>query len=248
MVHGETSSGVINPLAEVASIAREVDALLAVDAVTTVGMLPFTMADWGIDYAYTGSQKCLSAPPGLAPVVFSARAMAAIEARRRPVVSWYVDALGMRRYWERGENGRQYHHTVPVHLHWATGEAIAVALEEGMPARTRRADRLAGAIEATLARLGFRSLVAHKARLLTVLTLRLPEGFDDAGVRGRLREEHLISVAGGLGDLSGRIWRLGLMGENAREEHYLRLMTALAELMDRPDLPGVFTEAMAPVA
>lgn len=248
VVHGETSSGVLNPVPALGAVAREVGALFAVDAVTTVGMLPFAMADWGVDYAYTGSQKCLSAPPGLAPVAFSARAMAAVEARRTPVASWYSDALGMRSYWENGDGGRCYHHTVPVHLHWATGEAIRAALAEGAEARARRAALLAGAIERALAGVGFRPLVSAEHRLATVLALVVPAGFTEDEVRRRLRYDHGISVAGGLGELSGRIWRLGLMGENARPEHYLRLMGALAAILAEPDLPALFEEALAPVA
>ncbi|MDA0700405.1 MAG: aminotransferase class V-fold PLP-dependent enzyme, partial [bacterium] len=124
LVHGETSTGVLNPVAELAPVVRDVGALWSVDAVTTVGMLPFDMAGWGVDYAYTGSQKCLSAPPGLAPVAVSARAMAHVAGRRVPVVTWYADLVGMQGYWAVGDGGRQYHHTVPIHLHWATGEAI----------------------------------------------------------------------------------------------------------------------------
>lgn len=248
IVHGETSSGVLNPVPEVGGIAAEVGALLVVDAVTTVGMLPFEMAEWGVDYAYTGSQKCLSAPPGLAPAVFSARAMEAVAARRTPVLSWYSDALGMRKYWRTGDSGRQYHHTVPVQLHWATGEAIRVALSEGVRARTRRAAEVGAAAERALALAGFVPLVPQAYRLPTVLALTLPPGVDDLEVRTRLRREYRMSVAGGLGELSGRIWRLGLMGENARPEHYRRLMEALAEILDLPVLPVRFQEALLAVA
>lgn len=245
VVHGETSSGVLNPVPELAEVAREVGALFAVDAVTTVGMLPFDMAGWGIDYAFTGSQKCLSAPPGLAPVAFSSRAMERVAARQSPVASWYSDALGMREYWEPKASARRYHHTIPVQLHWATGEAIQVALEEGMPARLARAEFLGQVALAALSGYGFSALVPAEERLPTVLTLRLPDGLDDAGVRSKLRTQFNISVAGGLGELSGRIWRLGLMGENARPEHYLRFMQALAELLGAPALPGRFEEGLA---
>ena len=137
VVHGETSTGVLNPLAEIAAAVRGSGALLSVDAVTTVGMMPFDMAALGVDYAYTGSQKCLSAPPGLAPVVYGPAAMDAVVARRTPVTSWYADARGMQAYWQPG-GARAYHHTVPVQLHWATGEAIRAALEEGLVAREAR--------------------------------------------------------------------------------------------------------------
>jgi alanine-glyoxylate transaminase / serine-glyoxylate transaminase / serine-pyruvate transaminase len=242
LVHGETSTGVLNPAEAVGEIAREVGALYALDAVTTVGMLPFDMAAWGVDYAYTGSQKCLSAPPGLAPVAFSARALAAVRARRTPVGTWYGDVLEMAGYWEPGAGARRYHHTVPVHLHWATGEALRAALEEGMPARRQRARDVGAAALRALEAAGFRAFVPAAHRLETVLAVTLPDGLDDAGVRARLRLEHGISVAGGLGETAGRIWRLGLMGESARPVHYERLMSALAELLEAPELPAIFGE------
>lgn len=247
VVHGETSTGVLNPLAEIAEVAHEHGALLSVDAVTTVGMMPFAMRDLGIDYAYTGSQKCLSAPPGLAPVVYGARAMEVVASRRTPVATWYADALGMRDYWDP-DGGRKYHHTIPVQLHWATGEAIRAALEEGMIAREARVRRLGAAILEALAPEGFEPFVPAERRLPTVLALTLPVALDDGAVRGELRDRYGIAVTGGLGSTAGRIWRLGLMGENARFEHYGRLMEALARILDAPELPERFELATAGVA
>ena len=238
LVHGETSTGVLNPVPELAPVVREVGALWSVDAVTTVGMLPFDMRDWGVDYAYTGSQKCLSAPPGLAPVAVSARAMARVAARRVPVVTWYADLVGMRGYWAAGEHGRRYHHTVPIHLHWATGEAIRAALAEGVAARGERARRVGEAAAAALATVGFERPVAAAARLPTVLAVSLPAGLDDAAVRGMLRAEQRVALAGGLGPTAGLVWRLGLMGEAARPEPYRRLMTALAAVLPRFAIPA----------
>lgn len=245
-VHGETSTGVLNPIRDIGSVAAETGALYTVDAVTTVGMLPFEMGVWGVDYAYTGSQKCLSAPPGLAPVAFSQRAMDAIRGRKTPVSTWYNDALGMENYWAVGEKGRKYHHTVPVQLHWATGEAIRAALDEGLKNRTRRVQGVGAAALAALETVGFSAFIPEAYRLPTVLAVRLPEGLDDANVRRQLREEHFISVTGGLGDTAGKIWRLGLMGENARLEHYRRLMAALGEILAKPHLKTVFDEVLAP--
>ena len=245
MVHGETSTGVLNPVQEVGEIAREVGALYAVDAVTTVGMLEFDVAAWGVDYAYTGSQKCLSAPPGLAPVAFSARALKRVAARKKPVTTWYADVSGMRDYWEPGEAGRKYHHTVPVNLHWAVGEAIRAALEEGIPARTARVALVGEAALRALATVGFSPAVPTSYRLPTVLAVTLPPGLDDARVRHALRHDHHISITGGLGATAGKLWRLGLMGENARPEHYLRLMEALGDILDAPGLPETFEEALA---
>lgn len=252
-VHGETSTGVLNPVEELAEVAHEVGALLSVDAVTTVGMLPFDMAAWGIDYAYTGSQKCLSAPPGLAPVAVSRRAMAAVAARRTPVTTWYADLLGMEAYWAV-EGGRQYHHTVPIHLHWATGEAIRAALEEGVAARSERARRTGAAAIEALATVGFAPFVPAAVRLPTVLTVRLPDGLDDAVVRRTLREVARVSLTGGLGATAGKVWRLGLMGEAARPEPYRALMVALAQVLpahgipDAVGLPAAFDAAWAATA
>lgn len=244
VVHGETSTGVMNPVRALAKIAHEVEALYSVDAVTTVGMLEFDMTGWGVDYAYTGSQKCLSAPPGLAPVAFSARALDVIRARRTPVSTWYSDALGMMRYWQAEDGKHTYHHTIPVQLHWATGEAIRAALDEGILHRHARVKQLAEAALEALQTVGFRGFIPEAYRLPTVLAVRLPEGLDDAKVREQLRNEHLISVTGGLGETAGKIWRLGFMGENARSEHYARLMDALADILGAPHLPEVFAAAL----
>ncbi len=244
MVHGETSTGVLNPVPEIGEIALEVGALYSVDAVTTVSMLEFDMQAWGIDYAYTGSQKCLSAPPGLAPVAFSERAMQMIAARKTPVSTWYNDALGMEAYWAVGSKGRKYHHTIPVQLHWATGEAIRAALEEGIEKRSLRALQVSNATLSALESVGFKAFIPKDYRLVTVLAVALPEGLDDAKVRQRLRQEYFISVTGGLGETAGKIWRLGFMGENAHPEHYEKLMVALAEILDAPRLPELFQQAL----
>lgn len=243
VVHGETSTGVLNPLPEIAEVVRGSGALLTVDAVTTAGMEPFHMADWGVDYAYTGAQKCLSAPPGVAPVAISERALARHAARRTPTPLWYCDFGGLGDYWTR----HSYHHTVPVNLHFALHAALRAALDEGLDTRQRRVQVVGEALEHALAPLGFSPYVRRpEDRLPTVLALRLPEGFDDAGVRQALRARE-ISVTGGLGPTAGLIWRLGLMGEAARPGPYRALMTALEELLgvrgvvDRFDaaLPGV---------
>jgi len=242
MVHGETSTGVLNPVPEVGDVAREVDALYSVDAVTTVGMLPFEMQAWGIDYAYTGSQKCLSAPPGLAPVAFSARAMDVVRERKTKVSTWYSDALGMLNYWGLGDIGRKYHHTVPVQLHWATGEAIRAALEEGIENRSKRVKVVGQAALESLESISFKAYIPETYRLPTVLAVVLPQGMDDTKIRHQLRFDYDISVTGGLGETAGKIWRLGLMGENARPRHYLKFMEALADILNKPNLPRMFEE------
>lgn len=243
LVHGETSTGVLNPLGEIAQVVRESGALLSVDAVTTAGMEPFRMEDWGIDYVYTGAQKCLSAPPGVAPVAISARALARQAARRTPTPLWYCDFSGLRDYWDH----HAYHHTVPVHLHYALHAALRAALEEGLVARRARVAALGRALLAALTPLGFGPYVPDPAaRLPTVLALRLPPGLDDAAVRRALRARE-ISVTGGLGPTSGLIWRLGLMGEAARAAPYRRLMAELEDLLAAPGLRARFDEALEPL-
>ncbi|ADV67492.1 aminotransferase class V-fold PLP-dependent enzyme [Deinococcus maricopensis] len=243
VVHGETSTGVLNPVPAIARLARESGALLTVDAVTTAGMEPFHAEAWGVDYAYTGAQKCLSAPPGVAPVMISDRAFDRFHARRERTPLWYCDFDGLRDYWER----QSYHHTVPVNLHFALHAALRAALDEGLTTRRDRVRHLSGAIQATLAPLGFTPFVRDPAaRLPTVLALRLPDGLDDAGVRRALRERH-ISITGGLGPTAGLIWRLGLMGEAARPAPYRTLMTALEDLLGAPGLRARFDDALAAV-
>ena len=242
-VHGETSTGVLNPLPELAAAAAQVGALVSVDAVTTVGMGPFAMAEHGIDYAYTGSQKCLSAPPGLAPVAYSQRALDAVAARATPVVSWYADVLGMRAYWRTDGGGRAYHHTVPIHLHWATGEAIRAALHEGLEARARRAAGVGEALLRALEPAGFSAAVPAAWRLPTVLAVRLPDGVDDAALRDVLRREDGISLTGGLGPTAGLVWRLGLMGEAARVAPYRRFVEALERRLGRAGMVAAYDDA-----
>lgn len=232
VVHGETSTGVLNPVPEIAELVRRSGALLTVDAVTTAGMEPFEMQKWGVDYAYTGAQKCLSAPPGLAPIAVSERAFARFAARRSPTPLWYCDLDGLRDYWVE----HTYHHTVPVNLHFAFHAALRAALEEGLERRARRVRDMGRVITRTLEPYGFSHYVRREPdRLPTVLALRLPEGFDDAGTRAELRRRE-ISVTGGLGPTAGVIWRLGLMGESARPGPYRRLMAELGDLMNEPGL------------
>lgn len=232
VVHGETSTGVLNPVPEIAEIVRHSGALFTVDAVTTAGMEPFKMQEWGVDYAYTGAQKCLSAPPGLAPIAVSERAFARFDSRRSPTPLWYCDFDGLKDYWVE----HTYHHTVPVNLHYSFHAALRAALDEGLENRQRRVRDMGRVIARTLEPFGFSHYVKKEAdRLPTVLALRLPEGFDDAGIRKALRQRE-ISVTGGLGPTAGVIWRLGLMGESARPEPYRKLMAALGELMGEKEL------------
>lgn len=243
VVHGETSTGVLNPAPEIAALARGKSTLVTVDAVTTVGMMPFHMLEWGIDYSYTGSQKCLSAPPGVAPIAVSERALESFANRKTKAPLWYADFQGLRDYWD----DHAYHHTVPVQLHYALDAALEYALYEGLENRALRVQKLTVAILETLGDIGFSPFVERpEERLPTVLAVRLPRGVDDAKVRAELRERG-ISITGGLGATSGLIWRLGLMGESARPEHYLRFMRTLGEILGIRALEGKLEEHLGAV-
>ena len=236
VVHGETSTGVLNPAVEIAKLAKSYGCLVTVDAVTTAGMMPYKMAKWGIDYAYTGSQKCLSAPPGVAPVAFSSVAIRAVENRKTKVPLWYADLEGLQAYWNRQE----YHHTVPVQLHYALDAALTAALSEGLEARERRVHEVGAAALSALETIGFSAFVDNPLeRLPTVLAVRLPDAVQDVPVRSGLRE-HGVIVTGGLGETAGKIWRLGLMGESAKPAIYHRFFDALEQVLSVKGLISAF--------
>ena len=230
-VHAETSTGVLQPVEAIATAARRAGALLVLDCVTSLGGLPVTVDAWGVDAAYSGTQKCLSCPPGLSPVSFSERALERVRARRTPVQSWYFDVTLLSAYYG---SERVYHHTAPISMMYGLAEALRVVDEEGMAAREARHRAAAAALIERLAPLGFTPLVAPDVRLPTLTTLRLPDSVLARGevkLRRRLLDEHGIEVGGGLGKLAGGVWRVGLMGENARVENVERLADALAQLL-----------------
>jgi len=201
------------------------------DCVTSLAGLPVALDAWGVDAAYSGTQKCLSCPPGLAPISFSPRALERVRARRTPVQSWYFDVTLLSAYYG---SERVYHHTAPISMVYALAEALRVVSEEGMLARERRHRAAATALIEQLAPLGFAPLVAPEVRLPTLTTLRLPEALrarGEAQLRRQLLDEHGIEVGGGLGKLAGSVWRVGLMGENARVENVGRLVEALKKIL-----------------
>ena len=228
LVHAETSTGALQPDVDaIAEICHRYGALLVLDCVTSLGGIPVTIDGWRIDAAYSGTQKCLSCPPGLSPVSFSERAVERVRERETPVQSWYLDVALLAGYYG---SERIYHHTAPISAIYALGEGLRIIEEEGMEARAERHRRAAAALVDSLAPLGFEPLVAEEHRLPSLTTMRLPETIlreGEARVRRRLLEEHGIEVGGGLGKLAGSIWRIGLMGENAREENVERLAAAL---------------------
>jgi len=229
-VHAETSTGVLQSVPEIAAAAREVGSLLVLDCVTSLAGIPVELDAWGVDAAYSGTQKCLSCPPSLSPVSFSERALERVRRREKPVQSWYLDVSLLAGYYE-GEK-RVYHHTAPISSIYALHAGLALVEQEGMGGREARHREAAAALIDSVEPLGFKPLVAEAHRLPMLTSLVLPESVlaqGEASVRGRLLERHGIEVGAGLGALAGKIWRVGLMGENARLNHVERLTTALRE-------------------
>lgn len=225
VVHAETSTGARQPLPDIAAVCRRYDALLVVDAVTSWAGEPLEIDAWGIDAAYACTQKCLSAPPGLAPITLGPRALAAIERRRTPVQSWYLDATLLQNYWQPGSQ-RVYHHTAPVSMIYALREALRIAVTEGLAARWERHARAHRALVAGLEAMDLQLHVPADRRLAVLNTVLVPAGVDEAGVRARLLQRD-VEIAAGLGPLKGRIWRIGLMGYNAELKNVLTLLAAL---------------------
>jgi alanine-glyoxylate transaminase/serine-glyoxylate transaminase/serine-pyruvate transaminase len=232
-VHAETSTGVLQPVEEIAAAARAAGALLVLDCVTSLGGMPLSLDGWGVDAAYSGTQKCLSCPPGLSPASFSPRAVERVRGRARPVQSWYLDVTLLSGYYGRE---RVYHHTAPISAIYGLAEGLRIVEEEGIEARAARHREAARLLLEGLRPLGFEPLVAEAVRLPMLSAVRLPERVVSAGeaaLRRRLLDRHGIEVGGGLGKLAGSIWRIGLLGENARPASVERLLAAL-----RDELPS----------
>ena len=229
IVHAETSTGAWQPIPEISHVVHDAGTLLLVDAVTSLGGVPVEVDAWQIDAVYSGTQKCLSCPPGLAPVSFSERAVRAIQQRKTKVRSWYLDVGLLASYW--GEQ-RVYHHTAPINMTYGLYEALRLVLEEGLEARFARHRLHHDALAAGLAALGIEFAVSEKANRLPQLNaVKIPAGVDDARVRRGLLERFGIEMGGGLGDFKGKVWRIGLMGHSAREENVLALLEALETLL-----------------
>ena len=234
-VHAETSTGVCQPVEEIARAAREAGALVVLDCVTSLAGRPVELDAWGIDAAYSGTQKCLSCPPGLSPVSFSDRAVEIVQNRKTPVQSWFLDISLLAGYYRGGEGGqRVYHHTAPITATYGLAAGLDRVLEEGLINRYARHTAAAERLVAGLEPMGFTPLVDAADRLPMLTSVRLPESvrsIGDGAVRGRLLQEFGIEVGAGLGPLAGEIWRIGLMGENARPEPVDRLLEALRKIL-----------------
>ncbi|MDR2801333.1 MAG: alanine--glyoxylate aminotransferase family protein [Desulfovibrio sp.] len=226
VVHAETSTGVRNPVAELGKLVRSSGALYLVDCVTSLGGIPVRMDEWGADALYSGTQKCLSCPPGLAPLSFSDRAVNRVKARKSKVPNWYLDLTMIMNYWEG--NTRAYHHTAPINMIYALYAALRHFLEEGQDKAHARHQNAHERLVAGLEKLGVSMYVDKAIRLPMLNAVTIPGGVDDAGVRSRLLKEYDIEIGNGLGPLAGKIWRIGLMGHTARPENVDRLLTALA--------------------
>lgn len=229
LVHAETSTGALQPLEEIAQVVHDAGALLLVDCVTSLGGLPVAVDQLGIDAAYSGSQKCLGCPPGLAPVTFGPRALEAMDARTTKVSSWYLDIGMLRNYW--GAN-RAYHHTAPINMNYALHQALRLVLEEGLDARYTRHRLQHNALKAGLAAMGIHYSVPDETCLPMLNSVLIPEGIDDAAVRSRLLNQFGIEIGGGLGPMKGKTWRIGLMGEAARTSNVLLFLAALEQCLN----------------
>lgn len=230
VVHAETSTGAWQPLREISRLAHEADALFLVDCVTSLAGCPVNVDELAIDAAYSGTQKCLSCPPGLSPVTMSEAAMTAVRARKTKPRSWYLDLNLLGGYF--GQQ-RVYHHTAPVSMIYALAEAVALVLEEGLEDRYKRHERNHHALLAGLASLGVQAAAQEGHRLWMLNSVRVPEGIDEAALRRRMLLDHGIEIGAGLGPLAGKVWRIGLMGESSRPSNVRRLLLALESELRR---------------
>jgi alanine-glyoxylate transaminase/serine-glyoxylate transaminase/serine-pyruvate transaminase len=229
LVHAETSTGAWQPLESVGELLRDTETLFVVDAVTSLGGIELAVDDWGLDVVYAGTQKCLSVPPGLAPITFSPKAEAVVGARSRPVQSWYLDVTAVRRYWG---SERAYHHTAPISALLGLHEGLRRVLDEGLAARWARHHEVGALFQEHIQDRGGRLLAQDGHRLPQLTAFGWPEGTDEGVLRRRLLDDHGIEVGGGLGDFAGTAWRVGLMGEGATHGNVDRLLAAIDELLE----------------
>ena len=229
-VHAETSTGALSDAASICALAGQHGALSIVDAVTSLGGVDVNVDGWGADAVYSGTQKCLSAPPGLSPLTFSERAVAKVKARNAPVSSWFLDLNLVMGYWGEGAT-RTYHHTAPVNALYGLHEALVMLQEEGLEASWARHKRNHLALRAGLEAMGVTFVVAEQNRLPQLNLVRVPDGVDEAAVRRRLLETYSLEIGAGLGALAGKVWRIGLMGQSSSPRHVFLCLSALEQTM-----------------
>ncbi len=228
LVHGETSTGAMQPMEGVGKLCREFNCLLLLDTVTSLGGAPVFLDAWHVDLAYSGSQKCLSCPPGIAPLSFGERALTKLGSRKSKVPNWYLDMTLVGKYWG---TERTYHHTAPVTMNYALREALRIIAEEGLQARWERHRANAELLWEGLADLGIECHVDKELRLPSLTTALIPDGVDGKAVSGYLLRNYNIEMALGLGQLEGKVWRIGIMGFNSRTENVTLLLAALGEAL-----------------
>jgi len=243
-VHAETSTGVRSDAASLCAIARKHGALSIVDCVTSLGGIAVDVAGWDADVVYSGTQKCLSAPPGLSPIALSKRAQAAISGRKTKVRNWLCDFNLLMSYWG-GEGGRTYHHTAPINALYGLHEALVVLFEEGQQAAIVRHARLHEALVAGLEAAGLKMLVAEADRLPQLNTVLVPDGVDEAAVRAHVLKTWDLELGAGLGPLKGKVWRIGLMGASATPWHVRLCLTAFCEALAAQGVPVDVQAALA---
>jgi len=246
LVHAETSTGVLQPMDEISRLAKEHGAMILLDTVTSLGGIEIKTDEWGVDAAYSCSQKCIGCPSGLSPVTFSERALDVIKKRKHPVRSWYLDISLLEKYW--GPD-RVYHHTSSSTLNYSLLEALLLIEEEGLENRIERHLRNHRALATGVEAMGLEMVVKPEHRLPTLNTIRIPEGVDDMKIRGRLLENFNLEIGGGLGIFKGKAWRVGLMGYSSSPENVLFFLSALSRSLAvegcKTDLASGLDAAMA---
>lgn len=229
IVHAETSTGIDQPIEEISKMAHAHGALMAIDAVTSLGCSPLEIDGWQIDACYSCTQKGIGAPPGLSPVTFSARAMEVVRKRKTPCTSWYFDLSLIEKYW--GPD-RVYHHTAPITMNYALYEALRIVVEEGLEARFKRHRGNAAALQAGIEGMGLGLAAQAGFRLPQLTTVAVPSGIDEAKVRAQLLEKFNIEIGAGLGPLKGKVWRIGLMGESCKRQNVMLILSALETILE----------------
>ena len=231
MVHGETSTGVLNPIKEIGPMVKEAGAYFIVDAVTTLGGVEIRVDDWNIDALYSCSQKCMGCPSGLSPITFSGRAMEKIAARKKKVPNFYLDMTLLMKYWSGSP--RAYHHTAPSNMFFGFYESMNLLLEEGVEKSWARHKEVHDYLVAGIEGMGLSMLVEKPWRMANLNTVLVPEGVDEAAVRKELRQTYKIDIGSGLGIFAGKIWRIGIMGHTAQKENVDALLSAMKKILGK---------------
>ena len=243
VVHAETSTGVLSEVKELVDVIHEAGALAIVDAVTSLGGHDMRMDEWGIDVCYSATQKCLGAPPGLAPISLSQSAMDVVSKRSTKVQSFYFNLQDLEAYWN--QTRRAYHHTSPINMTYALRESLRMMMEEGLDNRIHRHARVAAGLRAGAEALGLSLLAEEGHRLNPLTTVSIPEGIEDGKVRASLLNDYDIEIGGGLGEFAGKAWRIGLMGESARERNVFAVLSALETILSKEGYEVAFGASLS---